>query len=119
MANVIPKELTGLVDALHDGVKDLAKEAAVQQLDHWHDLLKEAHKPELRAISRDIDSLRRLLGGEDEPTGKKIGGVLVKLADHIDGLNEPELVKGVKTRLNTLSRLLRSEGEELSAAPAK
>lgn len=113
MANAISGELKSLVDALHDGVADLALTAATSQLDHWHDLLAEAHKPELRAISRDIDSLRKALGADGEPDGKKIGATLIKLADHIDGVDEPDSVKGVKTRLKTLSRLLRSEGEEL------
>ena len=115
MALTIPKELTGLLEALHDGVTDLATNAAVSQLDHWHDVLAEAAKPELKAISKDIDALRKLLGEGDAPDGKKIGKTLVKLADHIDGLDNAELVKGVKTRLHSLSRLLRSEGEELTA----
>lgn len=118
MANAIPSELKGLLDALHDGVADLAKDAAVKQLDHWHDLLAEAHKPELKAVSRDIDALRKLLGAEADLDGKKIGAAMVKLADHIDGLDDPDSVKGVKTRLHTLARLLRSEGEELRGAKA-
>lgn len=113
MAIAIPKELATLVDALHDGVVDLAKDAAVSQLDHWHDLLAEAHKPELKAISRDVDALRKLLGAEGDLDGKKIGATMVRLADHIDGLNE-DAAKGIKTRLHTLGRLLRSEGQELS-----
>ncbi len=112
MANALSGELKSLVDALHDGVSDLALTAATKQLDHWHDVLAEAHKPELKAIARDIDSLRKALGG-DAPDGKKIGATLIKLADHIDGVDEPDLVKGNKTRLKSLSRLLRSEGEEL------
>ena len=112
MANAISAELKSLVDALHDGVTELALDAAKSQLDHWHDLLAEAHKPELKAISRDIDSLRKALGA-DTPDGKKIGATMIKLADHIDGTDDPETIKGVKTRLKTLSRLLRSEGEEL------
>ena len=112
MATSIPSELTSLVDALHDGVADLALGTAKKQLDHWHDLLADADKPKLKAISRDIDSLRKALEAET-PDGKKIGATLIKLADHIDGTDDPETVKGVKTRLKTLSRLLRSEGEEL------
>ena len=114
MAIAIPKELTALLDALHDGVTNLALDAATAQLDHWHDLLAEAHKPELKAISHDVDALRKLLGagGAD---GKKIGAAMVKLADHIDGL-PGDAEKGIKTRLHTLGRLLRSEGHELSAA---
>ena len=115
MAIAIPAELKSLVDALHDGVADLALDAATSQLDHWHDLLAEAHKPELKAISRDIDALRKQLGAGGEPDGKKIGATLLKLADHIDGLNE-ESGKGIKTRLHTLGRLLRSEGHELTGA---
>ena len=115
MAIAIPKELTALLEALHDGVAALSLSAATAQLDHWHDLLAEAHKPELKAISHDIDALRKLLGAEGEPSGKKIGAVMTKLADHIDGLS-PEAEKGVATRLHTLGRLLRSEGQELSAA---
>lgn len=114
MALAIPKELTGLLDALHDGVTNLALDAATAQLDHWHDLLAEAHKPELKAISHDVDALRKLLAA-GEPSGKKIGAAMVKLADHIDGLS-PEAEKGIKSRLHTLGRLLRSEGQELSAA---
>jgi hypothetical protein len=118
MASVFPKELSALADALHDGVTEIAKDAASAQLDHWHDLLAEAHKPELKAISRDIDALRKLLAGEGDPDGKKIGNNLIKLADHIEGLNEPDLTKGVKGRLNTLARLLRHEGEELTGKKA-
>lgn len=114
MALTIPKELSALVDALHDGVADLAKDAATAQLDHWHDLLAENPKPELKAVSKDIDALRKSLAG-DTPNGKTIGKTLVKLADHIDGLDATDVAKGVKTRLHSLSRLLRSEGEELSA----
>ena len=114
MALAIPKELSALLDALHDGVANLALDAATAQLDHWHDLLAEAHKPELKAISHDVDALRKLLGAGGEPNGKKIGAAMVKLADHIDGLS-PEAEKGIKTRLHTLGRLLRSEGQELSA----
>ncbi len=114
MASAIPKELTALMDALHDGVANLALDAATSQLDHWHDLLAEAHKPELKAISHDVDALRKLLGAGD-PDGKKIGAAMVKLADHIDGL-PAEGEKGIKTRLHTLGRLLRSEGQELHAA---
>ena len=113
MALEIPKELTGLLDALHDGVANLALDVATAQLDHWHDLLAEAHKPELKAISHDIDAHRTLLGA-GSADGKKIGAAKVKLADHIDGLN-PETEKGIKTRLHTLGRLLRSEGQELHA----
>lgn len=115
MAIAIPKELTALLDALHDGVATLSLNAATAQLDHWHDLLAEAHKPELKAVSHDIDALRKLLGAGGEPDGKKIGAAMTKLADHIDGLG-PEAEKGVKTRLHTLGRLLRSEGHEISAA---
>lgn len=113
MALAIPKELTGLLDALHDGVTNLAADAAMSQLNHWHDLLAEAHKPELKAISHDVDALRKQLGAGD-PDGKKIGATMVKLADHIDGLPS-EGEKGIKTRLHTLSRLLRSEGHELTS----
>ena len=109
MALALPKELTALLDALHDGVTNLAVDAATAQLDHWHDLLAEAHKPELKAISHDIDALRKQLGAEGE-----IGAAMIKLADHIDGL-PPEAEKGIKTRLHTLGRLLRTEGQELSA----
>ncbi len=114
MALTIPKELTGLLDALHDGVTNLAVDAATSQLNHWHDLLAEAHKPELKAISHDVDALRKHLSAGGDPDGKKIGATMVKLADHIDGLpSEDE--KGIKSRLQTLSRLLRSEGQELHA----
>lgn len=115
MALAIPKELTALMDALHDGVANLALDAATAQLDHWHDLLAEAHKPELKAISHDIDALRKLLSTGGDPDGKKIGAAMVKLADHIDGLPS-EAEKGIKSRLHTLGRLLRSEGQELHAA---
>lgn len=115
MALTIPKELTALLDALHDGVSNLALDAATSQLDHWHDLLAEAHKPELKAISHDVDALRKLLGAGDTPDGKKIGAAMVKLADHIDGLDS-EAEKGIKTRLHTLGRLLRSEGHGLTGA---
>ena len=114
MALAIPKELTALLDALHDGVTTLALEAATAQLDHWHDLLAEAHKPELKAISHDVDALCKLLGAGD-PSGKRIGTAMVKLADHIDGLPS-EAEKGIATRLHTLSRLLRSQGQELHDA---
>lgn len=113
MALEIPQELKALLDALHDGVANLALDAATSQLDHWRDLLAEAHKPELKAISHDIDALRKLLGAGDA-NGKKIGAAMVKLADHIDGLSG-ESEKGIKTRLHTLGHLLRSEGQELSA----
>ncbi|MBC8101551.1 MAG: hypothetical protein H7Z41_03055 [Cytophagales bacterium] len=116
MANAIPQELTGLLDALHDGVTDLAKGTAVKQLDHWHDLLAEANKPELKAISRDIDSLRKLLSADGSADGRKIGAVMVKLADHIEGLTDTDAGKGIKTRLHTLGRLLRSEGTELTGS---
>lgn len=115
MALAIPQELKTLIDALHDGVTNLALDAATSQLDHWHDLLAEAHKPELKAVSHDIDALRKLLGAGGDPSGKKIGAAMVKLADHIDGLSG-ESEKGIKTRLHTLGQLLRSEGHELSAA---
>ena len=115
MALEIPKELTALLDALHDGAANLALSAATSQLDHWHDLLAEAHKPELKAISHDIDALRKLLGAGSKPDGKKIGAAMVKLADHIDGL-DGDAAKGIKTRLHTLGRLLRSEGHELTGA---
>ena len=115
MALEIPKELTALLDALHDGVTTLALDAGMAQLDHWHDLLAEAHKPELKAISHDIDALRKLLGAGEAPSGKRIGTAMIKLADHIDGL-DAEAGKGVKTRLHTLGRLLRSEGQELHNA---
>ncbi len=114
MALTIPKELTALLDALHDGVTTLALDAATAQLDHWHDLLAAAHKPELKAVSHDVDALRKLLGAGTAPDGKKIGTAMVKLADHIDGLPS-EAEKGIATRLHTLSRLLRSEGTELHA----
>ncbi len=115
MALAIPQELTTLLDALHDGVVTLSLNAATSQLDHWHDLLAAAPKPELKAISHDIDALRKLLGAGGDPDGKKIGATMVKLADHIDGLpSEDE--KGIQRRLHTLSRLLRSEGQELAAA---
>lgn len=115
MALAIPKELTGLLDALHDGVTSLAADAAMSQLDHWHDLLAAAHKPELKAVSHDIDSLRKLLSAGGDPDGKKIGAAMVKLAEHIDGL-PAEDEKGIQRRLHTLSRLLRSEGQELHTA---
>ncbi len=115
MALAIPQQLTALMDALHDGVTTLSVNAATAQLDHWHDLLAEAHKPELKAISHDVDALRKQLGAGSTPDGKKIGAAMVKLADHIDGLpSEDE--KGIQRRLHTLSRLLRSEGQELAAA---
>ena len=115
MALAIPKELTALLDALHDGVTNLALDAATSQLDHWHDLLAEAHKPELKAISHDVDALRKQLSAGSDPDGKKIGATMIKLADHIDGLpSEDE--KGIQRRLRTLSSLLRSEGQELHSA---
>lgn len=56
------------------------------QLDHWRTLLAEARKPKSKAISDDIDGL------------------------------DAEARKGVKTHLHTLSRLLRSEDQELHSA---
>ncbi len=115
MAVAIPQELTGLLDALHDGVTNLAAGAATSQLNHWHDLLAQANKPELKAISHDIDALRKQLSAGGDPDGKKIGATMVKLADHIDGL-PAEDETGIQRRLRTLSSLLRSEGQQLHSA---
>ncbi len=51
MALPIPKELAALLDALHDGVANLAKDAAVQQLDHWHNVLAKAAKGDQDAVT--------------------------------------------------------------------
>jgi hypothetical protein len=70
---------SGTMDALKKGVMKMSISAAIKNIEHWEDSLRDVELTGCRSILRDLAALKKQLQ-EDQPDGERIRHLMAKLA---------------------------------------
>ena len=104
--------LDNTLSALKGGITGLAMDQASKNISGWEKALKDAGKPELEPITKDLAKLRGMLEGS-ELDGGAIGKLLAKLGKATAKLAVDAPAASSK-KLGSLAEMLQGAGKELS-----
>ena len=104
--------LDNTLSALKDGITGLAMDKASKNISGWEKALKDAGKPELEPITKDLAKLRGMLEGT-ELDGEAIGKLLTKLGKATAKL-AADAPQASSKKLSNLAELLQGAGKELN-----
>lgn len=112
---VTPGGIDEPISILDGGVKNLAMNVALNQIEGWRLRLEASGVPELRPIA---DGLVRL---QNQPTSEQVdagavGGILADLGEGVRGVASTGVGRPVSGRLGTLVGILSDEGRRLSGS---
>lgn len=108
-----PEQVDSTVSTLREGVVQLALDRAVSEVDGWQRKLAATDNPELVPISDNLTALRTELT-RDPLDGYVIGGLLSTLGRQVHEVADTGTGKPIADRLESLGRLLASEGGSVS-----
>ena len=111
-------DLEGLTAWIQGGVTTIPRDAAIQELDRWHQRLAHSGRPELQPIAGRLESLRTALA-QDPPDATVVGDLLVALGADITGLAAVEGQPGLSQELDELAYALEGEGVALTGRAAE
>lgn len=74
----MPARFAATSNAFEKGVENITPAAAIKLIDDWETSLKDADIPGAKTIVRDLEALKKALGG-DKPDAEKIKGLVGKL----------------------------------------
>lgn len=107
--SIRPEDLDSTTSALRDGVRSLAIERALPEIDGWREKLKASGDPTLQPIADELGELKEQLTAED-PDENAIGRLLVDIGDRVQAVAVSGTATPVADRLQLLSTLLTDEG---------
>lgn len=90
----MPARFVATANAFEKGVDSITPAAAIKLIDGWEESLKDLDVPGAKTIVRDLEALKKALGG-DEPDAAKIKTLVGKLADETTKIagHAPEATK--------------------------
>ncbi|MBA2442517.1 MAG: hypothetical protein H0V53_08950 [Rubrobacter sp.] len=104
-----PEQVDSTVSTLREGVLQIALDRAVGEVDGWQKKLAATDNPELVPISDNLAALSTELS-RDPLDGMVIGGLLSTLGRQVQEVSGTGTGKPIADKLESLSRLLASEG---------
>ena len=107
-----PEEFDSTTAALNQGVRSLAIERAVSEVEGWQKVLEASNDPLLQPIAANLGALKELLAAETLDGGA-IGRLLVDLGDQTQAVAVSGKAAPVADRLQLLSQLLTDEGRSV------
>ncbi len=107
-----PEDFDSTTSALNEGVRSLAIERAVSEVDGWQKKLEASGDPGLQPIAEDLGKLKELLTAETLDAGA-IGRLLVQLGDRTQAVAVSGTATPVADKLQLLSHLLTEEGRSI------
>ena len=112
---VTPEGIDETVSTLDGGVRNLAVNVAINQIEGWRLRLEATGVPELQPIADGLTRLQNHLTS-DEVDAEAVGGILADLGDQVRGLASTEVGRPVSGRLEALAGILSDEGRRLSGS---
>ncbi len=106
------EDLDSTTSALNEGVRSLAIERAISEVDGWQKKLESSGYPGLQPIADNLAELKELLAAETLDAGA-IGRLLVGLGDRTQAVAVSGTASPVADRLQLLSQLLTDEGRSV------
>jgi hypothetical protein len=103
------EDFDSTTSALRDGVRSLAIEQAIPEIDGWREKLEATGDPGLQPIADALGELKEQLTAEN-PDESAIGRLLVDLGDRTQAVAVSGTATPVADRLQLLSTLLTDEG---------
>jgi hypothetical protein len=107
-----PEEFDSTTAAVNQGVRSLAIERAVSEVEGWQKRLEASNDPLLQPIADNLGALKELLTAETLDGGA-IGRLLVDLGDQTQAVAVSGKAAPVADRLQLLSQLLTDEGRSV------
>ena len=104
--------LDNTLSALKGGITALALDKAVKNISGWEKALKDADKPDLEPITKDLAKLRGMLTGSDL-NGEAIGKLMTKLGKATTKL-AGDAPQASSKKLSNLAELLQAASKDLS-----
>ena len=106
------EDFDSTTSALNQGVRSLAIERAISEVDGWQRKLEASRDPGLQPIADNLGELRELLSAETLDAGA-IGRLLVELGDRTQAVAVSGTASPVADQLQLLSQLLTDEGRSV------
>ncbi len=97
---------------LREGVRQVAIERAISEVDGWQKKLEASGEPGLQPIAGNLRELKELLAAEELDV-EEIGRLLVELGDQTQAVAVSGTASPVADKLQLLSRLLTDEGRSM------
>ncbi len=97
---------------LREGVRQVAIERAISEVDGWQKKLEASGEPGLQPIAGNLRELKELLAAEELDV-EEIGRLLVELGDQTQAVAVSGTASPVADKLQLLSRLLTDEGRTM------
>ena len=107
-----PEDFDSTTSALREGVRSIAIERAISEIDRWRGKLEASGDPGLRPIFDDLTRLKELLAAETLDV-EAIGRLLIDLGDRTQAVAVSGTATPVADRLQLLSQLLTDEGRSM------
>jgi hypothetical protein len=108
-----PEEFDSTTAALNEGVRSLAIQRAISEVDGWQKRLEASGDPLLQPIVDNLGELKELLAAETLDGGA-IGRLLVDLGDQTQAVAVSGSATPVADRLQLLSTMLTGEGRYMT-----
>lgn len=112
---VTPGGIDELISTLDGGVRNLAMNVALNQIEGWRLRLEASGVPELQPIADGLGGLQDNLTS-DEVDAEAVGGILSDLGEQVRGLASTDVGRPVSGRLEALAGILSDEGRRLSGS---
>ncbi len=109
-----PEDFDSTTSALREGVRSIAIERAISEIDRWREKLEASGDPGLRPIFDDLTRLKELLAAETLDV-EAIGRLLIDLGDRTQAVAVSGTATPVADRLQLLSQLLTDEGRSITS----
>jgi hypothetical protein len=97
---------------LREGVRQVAIERAISEVDGWQKKLEASGDPGLQPIAANLRELKELLVAEELDV-EEIGRLLVELGDQTQAVAVSGTASPIADKLQLLSRLLTDEGRTM------
>jgi hypothetical protein len=110
-----PGGIDETISILDGGVRNLAMNVALNQIEGWRLRLEASGVPELQPIADGLGRLQNHLTS-DEVDAEAVGGILADLGDQVRDLASTDVGRPVSGRLEALAGILSDEGRRLSGS---
>ena len=106
------EDFDSITATLREGVRQVAIDRAISEVDGWQKKLEAAGDPGLQPIATNLGELKKLLSAEDLDVDA-ISRLLVELGDQTQAVAVSGTASPVADKLQLLSRLLTDEGRSM------
>ncbi len=97
---------------LREGVRQVAIERAISEVDGWQNKLEASGDPGLQPIANNLGELKRLLAADNLDV-EAVSRLLIELGDQTQAVVVSGTASQVADKLQLLSRLLTDEGRSM------